>query len=134
MLRAHSSVLRHFCSLKNFWPRGPQCPIAFCDIVGKEEGAISHHKAHQESKCNRIEADKIVIYTCCVTMVTNMVWLQVEIIMSLRMAKRSNKKEPKIAVLTPYKAQKRLMEDLALERGLRVAVNTINESQGCNSG
>ena len=40
---------------------GPQCPIAFCDIVGKEGGAGSHHKAHQESKCNRIEADKIVI-------------------------------------------------------------------------
>ena len=67
-------------------------------------------------------------------MVTNMVWLQVEIIIALRMAKRSNKKEPKIAVLTPYKAQKRLMEDLALERGLKVTVNTINESQGCESG
>ena len=40
---------------------GPQWPIVFCDIVGKEEGPGSHHKAHQESKCNEIEALKIVI-------------------------------------------------------------------------
>ena len=66
-------------------------------------------------------------------MVTISGWLQVDIIIALRMAKRSNKKEPKIAVLTPYKAQKRLMEDLVLERGLKVTVNTINESQGCNN-
>ena len=61
--KAHSSVSQHFCSLEGFWPRGPKCPIAFCDIVGKEEGTSSHHKAHQESKCNRIEANKIVIYS-----------------------------------------------------------------------
>lgn len=53
-------MLRHFCALEGFWPRGPQCPIAFCDIVGKEERAISHHTAHQKSKCNRTEANKIV--------------------------------------------------------------------------
>ena len=54
-------MLRHFCSLEGFWPRGPKWPIVFCDIEGKEEGAGSHHKAHQESKCNEIEAHKIVI-------------------------------------------------------------------------
>ena len=59
--KADPSVLRHFCALEGFWPMGPQCHIAFCDIEGKEEGASSHHKAHQESKCNRIEADKIAI-------------------------------------------------------------------------
>ena len=63
-------------------------------------------------------------------MVTNSVWLQVDIIVALRMAKRSNKKEPKIAVLTPYKAQKELLEDLVSEKKLEVAVSTINESQG----
>ena len=57
-------MLRHFCSLEGFWPRGPQCPIVFCDIVGKEEKAISHQ---QESKCNRIEANKIVTLMLCVT-------------------------------------------------------------------
>ena len=50
--------------------------------------------------------------------------------MALRMAKRSNKEEPKIAVLTPYKAQKRLVEEIVLEKKLAVAVSTINESQG----
>ena len=69
----------------------------------------------------------------CVTIITNSDWLQVDIIIALRIAKRSIKKEPKIAVLTPYKAQKRLVEDLVLERGLKVTVNTINESQGCDS-
>ena len=56
--------------------------------------------------------------------------MQVEIIVALRMAKRSNRKEPKIAVLTPYKAQKRLVEEIVSEKKLEVAVNTINESQG----
>ena len=54
-------MLQHFCSLEEFWPMGPRWPIAFCDIEGKEEGPGSHHKAHQESKCNEIEALKIVI-------------------------------------------------------------------------
>ena len=59
-LKADPSVLQHFCALEGFWPSGPHCPIAFCDIVGKEGGASSHHKAHQESKCNEAEANKIV--------------------------------------------------------------------------
>ena len=63
-------------------------------------------------------------------MVTNLIYSQVDIIVALRMAKRSNKKEPKIAVLTPYKAQKRLVEDLVTDRKLKVTVSTINESQG----
>ena len=66
-------------------------------------------------------------------MVTNSGWLQVDIIIALSMAKKSSKKEPKIAVLTPYKAQKRLVEDLVSEKELEVTVSTINESQGCNS-
>ena len=65
-----------------------------------------------------------------ITKVTNPGWLQVDIIMALRMAKSSSKEEPKIAVLTPYKAQKRLIEEIVLEKKLAVAVSTINESQG----
>ena len=60
-------------------------------------------------------------------MITNSICLQVEIIAALRTAKRSKKKEPKIAVLTPYRAQKRLVEELVKED---VTVSTINESQG----
>ena len=65
-----------------------------------------------------------------VAKIINPGWLQVDIIMALRMAKRSNKEEPKIAVLTPYKAQKRLVEEIVLEKELAIAVSTINESQG----
>ena len=42
------------------------------------------------------------------------------------------KEEPKIAVLTPYRAQKRLVEELVGENKLEVIVSTINESQGYN--
>ena len=123
-------MFRYFCSLEGFWPAGPQWPIAFCDIVGKEEGASDHHKAHQESKCNKTEANKIVIHKYFVYNGTNSGWLQVDIILALRKAKRSNKKEPKIAVLTPYKAQKEFVVDLMSEKKLKVTVSTINESQG----
>jgi len=55
----------------------------------------------------------------------------VEIINALlKSAKRSKKKEPKIAILTPYKAQKRLVEELMEKIKLKVIVSTINESQG----
>ncbi|XP_065917904.1 3'-5' exoribonuclease HELZ2-like isoform X2 [Dysidea avara] len=108
------SVSQRFCSLKKFWPNGPDCPIAFCDVEGKEEGGSSHHKVHQESKSNRMEAEKIV-----------------EIIAMLKQkAKQSMIKEPGIAVLTPYKAQKKLIEDIVKEKKLGVRVCTINESQG----
>ena len=53
-----------------------------------------------------------------------------DIIEALRTAKRSKKKEPKIAVLTPYKAQKRVVEDLVKEKKLKATISTINESQG----
>ena len=56
--------------------------------------------------------------------------MQIEIIAALRKAKPRTKKKPKIAVLTPYKAQKRLVEEIVLEKELAVAVSTINESQG----
>ena len=58
---------------------------------------------------------------------------QAEIVVALRKAKRSIRKEPDIAVLTPYKAQKKLMEDIVKEGRLNVKVCTINESQGDHS-
>ena len=63
-------------------------------------------------------------------MVTNSIRLQMKIIEALKTAKRNKQKEPKIAVLTPYKAQKLLVEDLVKEKKLDVIVSTINESQG----
>ena len=48
------------------------------------------------------------------------------------MAKRSNKKEPSIAVLTPCKAEKELVEKLASEKKPMVTVSTNNEIQGYN--
>ena len=57
----------------------------------------------------------------------------------IAMYKCIEKKEPKIAVLTPYRAQKRCVEELVEkkklevtveERKLEVTVSTINESQG----
>jgi len=50
--------------------------------------------------------------------------------MALNNAKRSKKQEPDIAVLTPYKAQKKLMEDIIKEKKLKATIRTINESQG----
>ena len=113
---------------------GPQCPIAFCDIVGKEGEASSHHKAHQESKCNRIEADKIVINRLYVygyiASYYQYFFMQVDIIVALRKTKRSNNNKIKIAVLTPYKAQKEVVKELVEKKKLDVTVSTINESQG----
>ena len=63
-------------------------------------------------------------------MVTSLTCLQVDIIKALQSAKRSKKEEPKIAVLTPYKAQKELVKELVKQKKLKVTVGTINESQG----
>jgi len=52
---------------------------------------------------------------------------------ALKKAKRNFSKDPGIAVLTPYKAQKKLVEGLVKENKLNITVRTINESQGDNS-
>jgi len=49
-----------FCSLKGFWPNGPDFPIAFYNVEGKEEDGSCYDKVHQDSKSNRNEAEKIV--------------------------------------------------------------------------
>ena len=70
----------------------------------------------------------VIIHTC-----TNAI-LQVEIITALNLLvkdKLNHKKEPmKIAVLTPYKAQKVLVKRVVDEKKMEVEVCTINESQG----
>ena len=132
-----------FCPIDGFWPNGPECPIVFCDVEGTEEGGSSDHKVHQESKSNKMEADKIVrllsMYRYCI-----LLHIQVEIIPALKEAvsqsikMKQKDKGLKIAVLTPYKAQKYLVQDLLkkkrdLERDLdqkTLTVGTINESQG----
>ena len=41
--------------LKGFWPNGPEMPILFLDVIGKE-----NHLPHTTSKCNNYEAQKVV--------------------------------------------------------------------------
>ena len=48
----------------SFWPKGPNKPFVFCDIVGREGGLPSQSnkkaKVALESKFNVDEANKIV--------------------------------------------------------------------------
>ena len=49
------------CVIKDFWPKGPNFPLAFCDVVGREGGAVSgNKKSSLFSKSNAVEADKVV--------------------------------------------------------------------------
>ena len=52
------------CQLDNFWPRGPNCPILFCDIVGsegeRETTSREGRKVAIGSKSNRKDALKTV--------------------------------------------------------------------------
>ena len=49
------------CRIERFWPRGPDHPLAFCDVVGQEGGATSgNKKSSLFSKSNAIEAAKVV--------------------------------------------------------------------------
>ena len=55
---------------------------------------------------------------------------------TVALKERANKTsilDPEIAVLTPYKSQKKLLEGLVKEKKLKVTVSTINESQGDHS-
>jgi len=55
-----------FIKIHNFWPQGPDCPLAFCTIEGREGGAHSGNKRSSVfSKCNELEANKVVCYCCC---------------------------------------------------------------------
>ena len=55
------TTTNNFIRVHNFWPRGPDCPLVFCDIVGREGGAHSGNKKSSVfSKCNEDEANKVV--------------------------------------------------------------------------
>ena len=50
--------------MKEFWPRDPNCPIVFCNVVGEEEenkthGEIERGQVDSHSKYNRQEAEKV---------------------------------------------------------------------------
>ncbi len=66
-LQTHDSVLdrrNKEAHLHGFWPRSPQYPIVFCDIIGEETqqetGTIDGNRVGIESKHNIIEAQKAV--------------------------------------------------------------------------
>ena len=49
------------CKIENFWPKGSDSPLAFCDVVGQEGGATSgNKKSSLFSKSNAYEAIKVV--------------------------------------------------------------------------
>ena len=44
-----------------FWPKGPDCPLVFCDVQGEESaGTFGSKRSGAFSKTNCIEADKVV--------------------------------------------------------------------------
>jgi len=55
------NITADFRQIKKFWPQGRDCPLAFCDIEGREGGAISGNKRSSLlSKSNSDEAKKVV--------------------------------------------------------------------------
>lgn len=51
----------NFIQIKKFWPQGRDCPLAFCNIEGREGGAVSgNKKSSLLSKSNIDEARKVV--------------------------------------------------------------------------
>lgn len=60
-LRTDYNVTTDFIQIKKFWPRGRDCPLAFCNIEGREGGAVSgNKKSSLLSKSNIDEARKVV--------------------------------------------------------------------------
>ena len=50
-----------FIQIKKFWPQGRDYPLAFCNIEGREGGAVSgNKKSSLLSKSNSDEAKKVV--------------------------------------------------------------------------
>ena len=55
------SVTANFIPIKKFWPQGRDYPLAFCNIEGREGGAVSgNKKSSLLSKSNADEARKVV--------------------------------------------------------------------------
>ena len=129
--------------LDKFWP-GPQkskCPILFCNVIGKEDDKKTGSKAAGgkkigiDSKFNETEATKVVnVYLIALN---DFVQDRFSRIISLTQVKIAETlcrvhKVPthQIAVLTPYSAQKLLIDKMMKEANLTIKVASITESQG----
>ena len=66
-LQTDPNATAGFVQIKKFWPMGRDCPLAFCNIEGREGGAVSgNKKSSLLSKSNADEARKVVrtAYIC----------------------------------------------------------------------
>ena len=60
-LQTDHNATANFIQIKKFWPKGRDYPLAFCNIEGREGGAISgNKKSSLLSKSNIDEARKVV--------------------------------------------------------------------------
>jgi len=60
-LQTDPNATADFVQIKKFWPMGRDCPLAFCNIDGREGGAVSgNKKSSLLSKSNADEARKVV--------------------------------------------------------------------------
>ena len=66
-LQTDPYVTADFIQIEKFWPQGKDCPLAFCNIEGKEGGAVSGNKKSSFfSKSNADEARKVVRDKICI--------------------------------------------------------------------
>ena len=60
-LETDPNVTANFTRIKKFWPQGRDCPLVFCNVEGREGGAVSgNKKSSLLSKSNIDEARKVV--------------------------------------------------------------------------
>ena len=91
----------------------PGTPIVFCDVVGEEgqnkASSKRRRKAVLESKCNEIEAQKVVC-SILVCISNNFIYIIVSVL-KVQIASRiySSAPDSTIAILTPYSAQKEVI-------------------------
>ena len=112
-------------------------PITFCDFVGKEETKPGG------SKVNTTEAAKVVCYDLFIIF-ERMILLSIKVQIARVIHKVHKVDLRQIALMTPYRAQKECLKELAKQSMLLgtngLAVATITESQGiyttnkCNLG
>ena len=60
-LQTDHNITAGFIQIKKFWPKGRDNPLVFCNIDGREGGAVSgNKKSSLLSKSNADEAKKVV--------------------------------------------------------------------------
>ena len=66
-LQTDHDATADFIQIKKFWPQGRDCPLAFCNIEGREGEAVSgNKKSSLLSKSNADEARKVVRAKICI--------------------------------------------------------------------